>query len=95
MKRRSIFKAIASLFAATKVAPPVLKPRIIGTSIMTMPRDSYEAVFGRENGNPLFKGGPPRWEKMQCPIATADGKITDYYYQPSEDGESITLLGKV
>jgi len=32
--------------------------------------------------NPLFKGGPPCWEKMQCPIATADGK-------------SIALLGKV
>ena len=113
MKRRSIFQAIAGLFAAPAVAAPlVLKPRSLGASIMSMPRDLYTAAFGGiapnhkmtqstltasgDDENPFWDHSKPaRWDNMKCPIATADGKITDYYYQPSEDGKSITLLGKV
>ena len=101
MKRRSIFQAIAGLFAApavVKAAPAVIAPKKLGgyTAVNSGTIKELAAMMAERGAeNPLFKGGPPSWDKMRCPIATTDGKITDYYYEPSEDGKSITLLEKV
>lgn len=91
MKRRSLFKWLAGLFAApavVKAAPAVAKPVSKAVnSIMDMPRDRHEAVFGRGNENPLFKGGPPSW---MCDLTGPDGAKAPYHADLDQATMTVT-----